>query len=177
MSMTLQPGVLAKYMSDIFIETGTYDGRGVKLALSCGFKKVITVELDPVRAKASRIALVGIPGVEFYEGDSSDILPKVLASLDKKATIFLDAHPVGGGDVCKFGRKKWPLTEELKMIAEHSKRKDHNILVDDRHDFGLFETSDDKVFELLRAINPKYNIRIEPNNYTPWDMITATVEG
>lgn len=176
MSMTLKPEVLKRYMSDVFVETGTYDGRGVKFAMGCGFKRVITVELDPVRAATSRKELAGISGVEFHEGDSSDILPKILAELDEKATIFLDAHPITGADVCKFGRKKWPLTEELKMIAAHSKRRDHHILVDDRHDFGLFETTDDMIFRLLYEINPKYTIAIEPNHYSAWDMVCATIK-
>jgi hypothetical protein len=112
MSMTLRTETLKKYMSDVFVETGTFDGRGVKLALESGFKRVISIELDPGRFKAAKEILKDLP-VELHEGDSSDILPAILEKLDEKATIFLDAHPIGGGDICKFGRQKWPLTEEL----------------------------------------------------------------
>lgn len=93
MSVTLLKNVLLRYMSDVFIETGTYDGRGVRLAVSCGFKRVMSIELDPPRAKIARIALAGMPGVELFEGDSVDVLPRILSTLDEKATIFLDAHP------------------------------------------------------------------------------------
>lgn len=176
MSMSLLPEVLARYKADVFVETGTFDGSGAKVALACGFKRVITVELDPERYAASKKALEGLP-VELHEGDSSDILPAVLSTLDEKATVFLDAHPIGALDGCKQGREKWPLHEELKMIAEKSKRKDHNLLIDDRHDFALFGLRDEQVFRLVKAINPKYVIRIEPNRWSSVDLTGCVVEG
>lgn len=173
--MSLLPEVLSRYKTDVFVETGTFDGRGAILALACGFKRVITVELDPQRYASSKVALADLP-VELHEGDSSDVLPDILSSLDEKATVFLDAHPIGANDPCKIGRQKWPLQEELRMIAEKSKRKDHNLLVDDRHDFSLFGLKDETVFKLIKAINPKYVIRIEPNTWSSVDLTGCMVE-
>lgn len=173
--MSLLPHVLAKYKADVFVETGTFDGRGAKVALACGFKRVVTIELDPARYAHSKKALAGLP-VELHEGDSSEILPRILSTLDEKATVFLDAHPIGAKDVCKIGRQKWPLAEELKMIAAKSKRKDHNLLVDDRHDFALFGLTDETIFKLIKAINQQYAIRIEPSVWSSVDLTAATVE-
>lgn len=173
--MTLLPHILKKYKTDVFVETGTFDGRGVKFALDAGYKRVISIELDPDRFVQAKEILKGLP-VELHEGDSSDVLPEILEKLEEKATIFLDAHPIGAGDICKFGREKWPLLEELRMIATRSKRKDHNLLVDDRHDFGLFGTTDEQVFRLIKDINPKYAIRIEPNAWSSVDLTGAMVE-
>jgi hypothetical protein len=176
MSMTLLMETMKKYMSDVFVETGTFDGGGVKLALAAGFKRVISIELDPGRFAKAKEILKGLP-VELHEGDSSDILPQILESLNEKATIFFDAHPIGAGDLCKFGRQKWPLAEELRMVAARSKRKDHNLLVDDRHDFGLFGLIDEQVFRLIKDINPKYEIMIEPNVWSSVDLTGAMVRG
>lgn len=151
MSVTLLKNVLLRYMSDVFIE------------------------LDPPRAKIARIALAGMPGVELFEGDSVDVLPRILSTLDEKATIFLDAHPIGAADMCTFGKKRWPLTEELRLIAALSKRKDHSIMIDDLHETKLFETSKEELTSLLRAINPVYKIQEEPTVFGPGHMLCASV--
>lgn len=173
MSVTLKPEVLARYMSEVFIETGTYDGRGVLLAKASGFKRVISIELDPYRAANARRLLTGVEGIELYEGDTLDILPQILAELDQQATLFLDAHPIGAADLCTVGRQKWPLTEELRLIASRSRRKDHILLIDDIHEMALFETSRAEVDALILAINPAYKLAIEPTNYGPVHMLTA----
>lgn len=173
MSATLKPEVLARYPNIVFIETGTYMGGGVRLAKATGFKRVISIELDPERAANVRRALADVPGVELYEGDTVEILPKILAELDEPATIFLDAHPIGAADKCKVGRQKWPLTEELRLIASQSKRKDHTLLIDDIHEMVLFETTRAEVDALLFSINPAYKLAIEPTACGPVHMLTA----
>ena len=45
--MPINKDVLVKYINnDIFIETGTLKGKGVKVALNCGFKKIYSIEND-----------------------------------------------------------------------------------------------------------------------------------
>lgn len=175
MSETLKPEVLARYMNPVFIETGTYRGNGVLLAKASGFKRIISIELDPERMANARIALASIQGVELYEGDTLDILPKILAELEERATIFLDAHPIGAADTCMVGKRKWPLTEELRLIATNSKRKDHTLLIDDINEMVLFETSRDELDALVLAINPTYKLAVEPTFCGPVHMLAATV--
>ena len=41
---------LTKYTNNnIFIETGTYDGKGIEQALESGFKQVYSIEIDEQR--------------------------------------------------------------------------------------------------------------------------------
>ena len=49
MSMSLKKEYLVKYKTDLhtcFIESGTYTGGAVELALNSGFEKVISVEIS-----------------------------------------------------------------------------------------------------------------------------------
>lgn len=161
MSMTLTREFLGKFLNDVFVETGTYDGRGVLLAKEVGFKTIHSIELDPLRAARSRDAISGIDGVTVHEGDTVKILPEILSTLKEKATIFLDAHPLGAGDRCKIGEYRYPLPHELKLIAEKSLRRDHTIIVDDRHEFPLYPTTEGEVVSLMKAINPNYSGWIE----------------
>jgi len=164
MSMSLFPATLMKYRNEAFIETGTYDGRGIILALALGFKKIRSVELDPGRYDYALKYLGDTPGDWKVElDDSKNFIPRVLSTLEERATIWLDAHPISKDDVAFKDKLQWPLVGELRAIAQFSKRKDHTILVDDRHDFKLFGTNDDEVLGLIRAINPAYNARIEAN--------------
>ena len=161
MSMSLPEKTLARFVNRVFVETGTFDGRGVLLAQKVGFKEFHTIELDPGRAKRCREVLGKVEGAHFYEGDSVDLLPKILSTLDEKATIFLDAHPVGEADRCKIGKYRHPLVHELNEILRCSKRKDHTIIVDDRHDFRIYGTTDDEIKAKLSAVNPGYKVFVE----------------
>lgn len=176
MSLTLNAKVLKKYMADVFVETGTYDGRGAIFAVFSGFKAVHTIEVDPGRARAARLRLGGFPEVTLHVGDSIDLLPKILSTMDRKALIFLDAHSFGRGP-SRTGRLKYPLMEELRRIAQASKRKDHNVLIDDIRSFKLFGTTVEEVKGLLSRINPSYRIAVEPNVNNDPDMIGAQAGG
>ena len=175
MSMTLNAAVLKKYMNDVFVETGSFDGRGAIFAVFAGFKKVITIEVDHGRAVEARKRIVGFPEITLHEGDSLDVFPKIIASLDIRATLFLDSHPIGYGDPTKGGRIRYPLVEELKALDKISKRKDHSIIIDDKNAFKAFGTSDEEVAALLLKVNPAYKISIEYNAGGLLDMIGAMI--
>jgi predicted O-methyltransferase YrrM len=55
-------------------EVGTAFGRGAQ-ALASTAREVVTVELDPERARVAREALAKLPNVEVLEGDWSELLP------------------------------------------------------------------------------------------------------
>lgn len=160
MSMSMPEDVLRGHVNPVFIETGTFDGRGAAMAKRLGFKTVHTIELDPARVVNSRKNLSMLEGVTVHEGDTVEILPLLLAKVKERATIFLDAHPVGEGDPCKIGKYRHPLLHELELLATTTGRRDHTIIVDDRHEFPLYPTTDDEVANLLMAINPRYRVQI-----------------
>jgi predicted O-methyltransferase YrrM len=55
-------------------EIGTAFGLGAQ-ALASTAREVVTVELDPERARAAGEALAGLPNVEALEGDWAELLP------------------------------------------------------------------------------------------------------
>ena len=55
-------------------EVGTAFGLGAQ-ALASTAREVVTVELDPERARVAREALAGLPNVEALEGDWEELLP------------------------------------------------------------------------------------------------------
>lgn len=163
MSISLSREMLTKYLNKAFVETGTYDGGGVKRAREVGITEIHSIELDPVRFQMSAKAVVGLSGVHLYEGDTVDFLPRILSVLKEKATIWLDAHPIGEVDTCKIGKFRHPLMQELEIIKKFSFRRDHTILVDDRPEFPVFGTTDENVMHAIRSIDPGYRVYVEPD--------------
>lgn len=163
MSISLSREMLTKYLNPVFVETGTYDGGGVKRAREVGIPEIYSIELDPVRFEMSSQAVSGMSGVHLYEGDTVDVLPIILSMLKEKATIWIDAHPIGEGDTCKIGKFRHPVMKELEIIQKYSLRRDHTILVDDRPEFPVYGTTDESVMAAICAINPGYRAYVEPD--------------
>lgn len=162
-SMSLPREMLQKYLNPAFIETGTCEGGGVLLAREVGFQIIHSIEIDSERYRYCVKRLSGLEGVFLYEGDTVEILPEILSKLEQKATIWIDAHPLGQEVRPVSGKYRYPLTQELELISKFSKRRDHTILVDDRHAFQEYQTDDDGVMKRIKEINPNYRTFIEKN--------------
>lgn len=162
-SMSLGAYFLKRYVNPVFVETGTYYGGGVLLAKELGFREVYSIEINPEYHRAAAVRLAHLEGIHLFLGDTVRILPGILSSLEKKATIFIDAHPVLVDAPDLGAVKHYPLVSELEIIRDHSKRKDHTILVDDRHAFREYGTSDEDVIRRLHEINPGYRISVDRN--------------
>lgn len=181
MSAILLLGTLQKFKdqvkADVFVETGTYDGRGVQFALMCGFKEIHSIEIDPQRYKDCAVMYMPFMDVHIYHGDTLELLGPLLSRITKRAVIWLDAHPIGSGDSCPRGLAEWPLMGELAIIKQMSLLKDHTLLIDDRDCFSkLFGTSDTQVKDAILEINQKYEFTFEPNAMFPTDILTAEVK-
>ena len=88
-SLSLTETVLRKYRNSFFIETGTGEGGGVKLADGCGFHSIITIDVNKNSlANARRL----VPRCLAIYGDSRECLKEILATVHWPATFFLDAH-------------------------------------------------------------------------------------
>lgn len=113
------------------IETGTANGDSARLAATM-FKKVWTTELVKDRAETKEAP----QNVTFLEGDSAELLPKIIEELiklkDKKehqyVLFYLDAHY--SGDVPnESDYPECPVLEEIKAIAEYG--GDAIVIIDD----------------------------------------------
>lgn len=135
-SMTLPTEVLKKYVSPLFVETGSYDGRTIQQALDVGFARVISVEIDPIYASICRQRFQEDHRVQVWEGDSLDLLWDMIKDLNEPITYWLDAH-------CQedhYGKIKAPLLYELDIISNQPLLQESIIMIDDRRLFGHIDS-------------------------------------
>ena len=111
--MPLLPDTLNKYNKNIFIETGSYFGEGIQFALDCHYTEIHSIEINFDLYHNLRNKFVNIPQVHLYHGDSTTLLPKILSTIDKTFTCWLDAHPDG-----ELSLKSCPLISELEAIKK-----------------------------------------------------------
>ena len=140
---------LADYLSDVFIETGTHRGDGVRRALEAGFPRVCSCEPDGAMLARMPQALRDDERVWVSHATSGAMLPHFIEdSMPKSVTFWLDAHPNGelSLDTC-------PLGDELRVIKNMEGLLGKvTILIDDTR---LFSEEDQKrIFNIVRKMRP-----------------------
>ena len=173
-SMTLPTTLLKRFPNKVFIETGSYDGRTIAQALSCGFEQVLSVELSDEYFAICKERFGNDPRVKLYHDDSCVVLADMLASIDQPATVWLDCHVQE--NTC--GMYPAPLTHELAIITKHN-IKTHTILIDDLRLFEQGWWKDitlETVIAMLKQINPNYTITYEDSKAARADIIVAHMQ-
>ena len=114
----------------IFVETGTYLGNMLFFQVD-RFNKLYSIEIDRTLYKNAIRKFKEFEKVEILKGDSSEILPKILNKIDKKAIFWLDAECFGQfsvyGLVSGMGEEKRPLYKELNLILNQNQK--HIIII------------------------------------------------
>ena len=159
---------------DTFVETGTYKGDTVQVALNYGFKNIHSIELNRELFEECAKRFIDQKIVKIWHGESQDNLKNILKTVNGQATFWLDAHasgPLPGG---RFGGS--PLVQEIKMIGEHH-IKNHILIIDDCRLFGSEEWSGlkkEQVVDAILDINYKYRITYVDGEI-PGDIMIARV--
>ena len=146
--MPLNNFSLADHLSDVFIETGTHRGDGVRRALEAGFKQAYSVDPDQLIMTRIPARISNHRNVMIKCGESIDYLDAFIEhSEGKSVTFWLDAHPSGELSLLSgvAGRNKAPLLDELMIIG----RKLYllgavTVLIDDMR---LFSADDQRRIE------------------------------
>ena len=123
--MPLSIEILNNYVKDfkVFVETGTLDGTGVKLAKSVGFEHIQSIELDEKCYNFATCVFKDDKNIKIYQGDSASVLNNVLESIKDNTVFWLDAHPLGyltttntpiKGEL--YAIKKWMERTNLKPV-------------------------------------------------------------
>ncbi len=175
---TLPKELISRYLNPYFFETGTANGACVSLAVSCGFEKIFSVEIEPDRQEENSKTFkkeIAENKVKLYTGDSLILMPQIVNEIDKPTTFWLDAHVDEGVS----GVKKCPLYEELETIATSS-LKSHTIMIDDISYFGTKNhwgdgISLETIKEKILQINPNYNFAFE-DGHVANDILVAHLQ-
>jgi len=148
--MHLHPG----YESiQVAVETGLFRGQ---TAMVCApeFREYHGIEINPghIALCRRRLGEAGVNQVIYHEGDTRDLLPKVLARIREPALIMLDAHYSFVRKGKKFADEAdmlhgpagadFPLLAELRVISKRPWAD--MVLIDDTALFG-------KTMPVLRA--------------------------
>ena len=125
-----------RYSIRTFVETGTYLGDMVA-ATRGKFDKIVSIELDVTLWKTAKEKFASYEHISILQGDSSTILPSVVASISEPCLFWLDAHYSGG--TTARGETETPIMKELHTVLDREGAGDV-ILVDDAR---LFVGKDD----------------------------------
>ena len=156
----ISPAGFEAFPNYYFVETGTFDGQGIRYALRARFPEIHSVELFKVNVDNVSRMFLNNKNVHIHHGDSGEILWDVIKDLNKPITFWLDAH----SGVDDPNQKNTPILEELEQIKMHP-IKTHTILVDDMHCSGkiMFDgITKEEIAAKIMEINPDYVITYIP---------------
>ncbi len=153
------PKFLGAYKNYYFVETGTDKGEGVLQALKAGFSDIHSIEIVPSVSQRAQQQFAQYPNVHIWLGDSTLLLSKIIAPMDKPITFWLDAHCQAS---LQADHMNTAILLELEQIKQHP-IKTHTILIDDMHSFGTAEHNHIAIAQLIKKIkeiNNNYQISI-----------------
>jgi hypothetical protein len=175
-SMTLPKEVMVKYMQSIFVETGTFDGRTVQMALDCGCMVVYSIETDNGLFSEVSVRFRGNSHVHLFHGDSLDCLGFILQEIkERKALIWLDAHIQ---DSYEWGKVAVPIIKELNIFASADYLQ-HTIMMDDMrlagNAYGWQGISYQNITDAVLNINKDYQLCLEDSKVAAADILVAHI--
>jgi hypothetical protein len=135
MSMHPQRNYFAEFKKDtrVFVETGSFNGAGIQLALDAGFEKIISFDIDPANIEfcKSRFPIEQRTGrIYLHQGDTAECLWDCIQHIEEPILFWLDAHwqMLEGTEP---GKNPFPLLKELHQISKHRFTNDHTVIIDD----------------------------------------------
>ena len=162
------PIKIIEKFSNVFVETGTFYGEGIQVAINAGYEKIISIEIFKKYFDFGTKRFALNKNIKVVLGDSSLILGETIKDINEPITFWLDGHCSGEGT--GLGTKYYPLMEELEHIQNHP-LKTHIIMIDDIRLWKEYdkELNFQSVINKLLTINPAYSI------YTMDGIVESTI--
>ncbi len=119
-----------RYALPIMVETGTYQGDMVA-AMRDAFQRIVTIELSVDLHRKAQGRFAADRGVSLLQGDSGEVIGRLLADLDAGTLFWLDGHWSDG--VTAKGSSNTPVMAELRHVLGF--QRPFVILIDDARCF------------------------------------------
>lgn len=155
-----------------FIETGSYLGDGIQLALNSGFVEIYSIELCQNLHNHCKSRFANNLNVHLFYGDSSHQLKVVLDNFaDENCTFWLDGHYSGDGTA--KGDKECPLVEELNCILSRSSTVHDVIYIDDMRIYKQLDESinENSILQLVKKHKKDFHFQYESSKFDPNDIL------
>lgn len=160
------------YPNKFFVETGSYNGMGIRAALECGFETILSLEISSKYYMKCLKEFEKYPNVYIYYADSGTELYKIIKHIEYPITFWLDGH--WSGEDTGIGIDKYPLLLELVQIKQHP-IKTHTLIIDDVRLFNTeWKLGIDTIKKYILDINPDYKFHFE-DGYQQNDVLVAQV--
>lgn len=158
---------------EVFVESGTKDGHTTVIA-NLFFKELHTIELSKYWYDFATNRFFGNPNIHVHFGDSTEILPQILKTINKRILFWLDGHYSAEIHDAK-GEKGSPLIEELEAIKNHD-IKNHIILCDDMRCSGIWIPHINDITKAILEINQNYRFNFMPSIYSSNEVLVAKLK-
>jgi len=148
-----------RYKCSILVETGTFRGDMIE-AQKYNFERLYSIELSQKLHSDAVRRFKGDSQVTILQGDSGNVMPRLIPELENTTLFWLDGHYSSG--VTAKGEKNCPIYKELDAIFKSS-TLNHVLLIDDARCFN--GTEDYPTLEELKnymnSIRPNYSFKVE----------------
>jgi hypothetical protein len=150
---------IRKFSPEVFVETGTYKGKMV-YAVMPYIDRIYSIELGQTHYQHARRRFAGYPDIHILQGQSGEVLPQVLKTIDTPCLFWLDAH-YSGGSTAK-GDMDTPIMQEIDCILKHPHVEKHVVLIDDARCFvgeNGYPTLE-ALEKLIREVQPDWSFEV-----------------
>lgn len=152
-----------RFSSQMLVETGTYLGFMIR-ATRDTFSRIYSIELDEVLYRRAAKKFSKYKDITMLQGDSGEVLKKLLGSLSGPCLFWLDAHHSSGATFkTGKGKKLTPIVSELEHILRHKDADGFVILIDDAREFtGENDYPTLPVLEaLVKSMKPEFVMSVQ----------------
>jgi hypothetical protein len=120
-----------RFQLPVLIETGTNMGAMVS-AMKDVFREITSIELEESLYLRAKRKFESFSHIRILQGDSAQVLGKLLPTVREPCLFWLDAHYCGG--ITAQGSEETPIVKELTQVLGH-RVPGHVILIDDARCF------------------------------------------
>jgi hypothetical protein len=175
---------LLNFLSDVFVETGTFQGDTLDtIANNDIYKpsKIISLELSDIFFNNCKKRFENDSTIILYKGNSKYDLYDKIKDIPTKITFWLDSHWSGTPNIGCDSVTVCPILEELEQIKNH-KLNTHTIMINDirlmnnsNNKYEGFPVTKDEILKKLYEINPNYTIQYFDDYMEENDVLVAYI--